>query len=164
MANQINRRNVSSLTYENFPGGHPSQYCSHPCTLTSTMCFSPHSQPDQAAQRQQLDVRELPRSSSIPALSVIPSGSWDDVASRFTVIRWMSSKCVFGVTKVMSPRVVVSLNHWRSHKYWFFNFHRSNLISDRDYDEATTMELKSMFTGPGPDPNQLTWFKPMKNL
>ncbi|KZV36339.1 bifunctional monodehydroascorbate reductase and carbonic anhydrase nectarin-3-like [Dorcoceras hygrometricum] len=36
MANQIKRRNVSSLTYENFPGGHPSQYCSHPCTLNST--------------------------------------------------------------------------------------------------------------------------------
>ncbi|KZV43176.1 hypothetical protein F511_30500 [Dorcoceras hygrometricum] len=27
---------LSSLTYENFPGGHPSQYCSHPCTLNST--------------------------------------------------------------------------------------------------------------------------------
>ncbi|KZV52836.1 hypothetical protein F511_34035 [Dorcoceras hygrometricum] len=37
MANQIKRRNVSSLTYENFPGGHPSQYCSHPCTLNSTI-------------------------------------------------------------------------------------------------------------------------------
>ncbi|KZV55454.1 BTB/POZ domain-containing protein-like [Dorcoceras hygrometricum] len=36
MANQIKRRNVSSLTYENFPGGHQSQYCSHPCTLNST--------------------------------------------------------------------------------------------------------------------------------
>ncbi|KZV32470.1 hypothetical protein F511_16522 [Dorcoceras hygrometricum] len=36
MANQIKRRNVSSLTYENFPGGHPSQYCSHSCTLNST--------------------------------------------------------------------------------------------------------------------------------
>ncbi|KZV57470.1 hypothetical protein F511_32146 [Dorcoceras hygrometricum] len=37
MANQIKRRNVSSLTYENFPRGHPSQYCSHPCTLNSTL-------------------------------------------------------------------------------------------------------------------------------
>ncbi|KZV37616.1 hypothetical protein F511_13401 [Dorcoceras hygrometricum] len=37
MANQIKRRNVSSLTYENFPEGHPSQYCSHPCTLNSTL-------------------------------------------------------------------------------------------------------------------------------
>ncbi|KZV38535.1 phosphoglycerate kinase, chloroplastic-like [Dorcoceras hygrometricum] len=36
MANQIKRRNVSSLTYENFPGVHPSQYCSHPFTLNST--------------------------------------------------------------------------------------------------------------------------------
>ncbi|KZV26660.1 disease resistance protein [Dorcoceras hygrometricum] len=36
MANQIKRCNVSSLTYENFPGGHPSQYCPHPCTLNST--------------------------------------------------------------------------------------------------------------------------------
>ncbi|KZV24112.1 BTB/POZ domain-containing protein-like [Dorcoceras hygrometricum] len=36
MVNQIKRRNVSSLTYENFPGGHQSQYCSHPCTLNST--------------------------------------------------------------------------------------------------------------------------------
>ncbi|KZV15959.1 hypothetical protein F511_25376 [Dorcoceras hygrometricum] len=43
MANQIKRRNISSLTYENFPGGHPSQHCSHPCTLNSTIppqeCF-----------------------------------------------------------------------------------------------------------------------------
>ncbi|KZV54821.1 hypothetical protein F511_36448 [Dorcoceras hygrometricum] len=39
MANQIKRRNVSSLTYENFPGGHPSQYCSHPFTLNSTICY-----------------------------------------------------------------------------------------------------------------------------
>ncbi|KZV34251.1 hypothetical protein F511_21736 [Dorcoceras hygrometricum] len=89
MANQIKRRNVSSLTYENFPGDHPSQYCSHPCTLNSTIlpprsienaswktrtpdlashCYSPHGQPDQAAQRQQLDVRELPRRSPIPVL------------------------------------------------------------------------------------------------
>ncbi|KZV23602.1 phosphopantothenate--cysteine ligase 1 [Dorcoceras hygrometricum] len=37
MANQIKRHNASSLTYENFPGGHPSQYCSHPCTLNSTI-------------------------------------------------------------------------------------------------------------------------------
>ncbi|KZV53697.1 hypothetical protein F511_38747 [Dorcoceras hygrometricum] len=29
MANQIKWHNVSSLTHENFPGGHPSQYCSH---------------------------------------------------------------------------------------------------------------------------------------
>ncbi|KZV18280.1 hypothetical protein F511_24247 [Dorcoceras hygrometricum] len=36
MANQIKRRNVSSLTHESFPRGHPSQYCSHPCTLNST--------------------------------------------------------------------------------------------------------------------------------
>ncbi|KZV39499.1 hypothetical protein F511_28163 [Dorcoceras hygrometricum] len=35
MANQIKRHNVSSLTYENFPGDHPSQYRSHPCTLNS---------------------------------------------------------------------------------------------------------------------------------
>ncbi|KZV49487.1 hypothetical protein F511_24932 [Dorcoceras hygrometricum] len=37
MANQIKRHNVSRLTYENFPRGHPSQYCSHPCTLNSTI-------------------------------------------------------------------------------------------------------------------------------
>ncbi|KZV16378.1 hypothetical protein F511_11513 [Dorcoceras hygrometricum] len=37
MANQIKRHNVNSLTYENFPGGHPSQYYSHPCTLNSTI-------------------------------------------------------------------------------------------------------------------------------
>ncbi|KZV34288.1 F-box/kelch-repeat protein-like [Dorcoceras hygrometricum] len=34
MANQIKRRNVSSLTYENFPVGHPYQYCSHLTRLT----------------------------------------------------------------------------------------------------------------------------------
>ncbi|KZV50858.1 hypothetical protein F511_25456 [Dorcoceras hygrometricum] len=42
MANQIKRRNVSSLTYENFEGGHPSQYCTHPCMLNST-AISMHS-------------------------------------------------------------------------------------------------------------------------
>ncbi|KZV49551.1 hypothetical protein F511_30865 [Dorcoceras hygrometricum] len=40
MANQIKRRNVSSLTYKNFPGGHPYQCCSHPCTLNSTLTYT----------------------------------------------------------------------------------------------------------------------------
>ncbi|KZV22973.1 hypothetical protein F511_30654 [Dorcoceras hygrometricum] len=60
------------------------------------------------------------------ALSVIPGGSWGDVARRFTMIRLIN---------------------------------RSDLIVDRDYDEATTMDLKPMFTGPWPDPSPL-WFKP----
>ncbi|KZV44797.1 BTB/POZ domain-containing protein-like [Dorcoceras hygrometricum] len=69
MANQIKRSNVSSLTYENFPGGHPSQYCSHPCTLT--LPLPPALSPAEIVlpvkiwhhifSDQQLDVRELPR-------------------------------------------------------------------------------------------------------
>ncbi|KZV37254.1 hypothetical protein F511_14658 [Dorcoceras hygrometricum] len=57
------------------------------------------------------------------ALSVIPRGSWGDFARRFTMIRWFCKLC----------RSV-----------------RSDV--DRDYDEVTTMDLKPMFPGPGPDP------------
>ncbi|KZV17122.1 aldose 1-epimerase-like [Dorcoceras hygrometricum] len=39
---------------------------------------------------------------------------------------------------------------------------RSDLIVDRDYDEATTMDLKQMFTGPRPNPGPLTWVKPVR--
>ncbi|KZV40198.1 hypothetical protein F511_05675 [Dorcoceras hygrometricum] len=55
------------------------------------------------------------------ALSVIPRGSWGDVARRFTMIRWVVRKCGFGVTNVLSQRLAVSLNHWGSYKYWFLN-------------------------------------------
>ncbi|KZV28143.1 pepsin A [Dorcoceras hygrometricum] len=34
---------------------------------------------------------------------------------------------------------------------------RSELIFDRDYDEATTVDLKPIFLGPRPDPGPLTW-------
>ncbi|KZV28783.1 legumin B precursor [Dorcoceras hygrometricum] len=37
LVNQIKRNYVSSLTYESFPRGHPSHYCSHPCRLNSTL-------------------------------------------------------------------------------------------------------------------------------
>ncbi|KZV20899.1 nuclear cap-binding protein subunit 1 [Dorcoceras hygrometricum] len=47
----------------------------------------------------------------LQALSVIPRGSWDDVARRFSMIRWVVRKCGFGVTNVVSPRLAVSLNH-----------------------------------------------------
>ncbi|KZV22399.1 hypothetical protein F511_19732 [Dorcoceras hygrometricum] len=60
----------------------------------------------------------------LQALSVIPRGSWDDVARRFTMIRWVSPKMWF-----------------RSHKCY-----RSDLIVDRDYDGATAMDLKPMYT------------------
>ncbi|KZV57741.1 hypothetical protein F511_29517 [Dorcoceras hygrometricum] len=56
----------------------------------------------------------------LQALSMIPMGSWGDVARRFTMIRWVSPKIWF-----------------RSHKCY-----RSDLIVDRDYDEATVMDLK----------------------
>ncbi|KZV50607.1 Cyclin-like F-box domain containing protein [Dorcoceras hygrometricum] len=65
----------------------------------------------------------------LQALSVIPMGSWGDVARRFTMIRWVSSKMWF-----------------RSHKCYQYD-----LIVDRDYDGATVMDLKPMFTlGLGP--------------
>ncbi|KZV58459.1 F-box/kelch-repeat protein-like [Dorcoceras hygrometricum] len=47
----------------------------------------------------------------LQALSVIPRGSWGDVARRFTMIQWVSSKMCFGVAIVVGPRLAVSLNH-----------------------------------------------------
>ncbi|KZV20521.1 hypothetical protein F511_21035 [Dorcoceras hygrometricum] len=37
------------------------------------------------------------------ALSAIHRGSWGDVARRFTMIRWLSPKMCFGVTKSCEP-------------------------------------------------------------
>ncbi|KZV57532.1 hypothetical protein F511_20461 [Dorcoceras hygrometricum] len=56
----------------------------------------------------------------LQALSVIPRGSWGDVARRFTMIRWVSPKMCF----------------W-SHKCCELTAsYRSDPIIDRDYDEA----------------------------
>ncbi|KZV54752.1 hypothetical protein F511_04101 [Dorcoceras hygrometricum] len=64
----------------------------------------------------------------LQSLSVIPRGSWGDVARRFTMIRW-GQHCYFGLGD------------------------RSDLIIDRDYDGATVMDLKRMCTlGLGPRP------------
>ncbi|KZV15569.1 hypothetical protein F511_16639 [Dorcoceras hygrometricum] len=65
----------------------------------------------------------------LQALSVIPRGSWGDVSRRFTMIQ-----CFVNSVDM------------------------SDLIVDRDYDEATTIDLKPMFTGPGPDPSSLTCY------
>ncbi|KZV39213.1 hypothetical protein F511_16334 [Dorcoceras hygrometricum] len=42
------------------------------------------------------------------ALSVIPRGSWGDVARRFTMIRWLVRKCGFGVTHVARRFTMIS--------------------------------------------------------
>ncbi|KZV50232.1 pentatricopeptide repeat-containing protein [Dorcoceras hygrometricum] len=62
----------------------------------------------------------------LQALSVIPRGSWGDVARRFTMIRWVSSKMWFRSHKCCDPTAS----------------YRSDLIVDRDYDGATVMDLK----------------------
>ncbi|KZV55910.1 tetratricopeptide repeat protein 7A [Dorcoceras hygrometricum] len=46
----------------------------------------------------------------LQALSVIPMGSWRDVARRFTMIRWASPKLYFGATMVVGPRI--ALKSW----------------------------------------------------
>ncbi|KZV53131.1 hypothetical protein F511_24033 [Dorcoceras hygrometricum] len=45
------------------------------------------------------------------ALSVIPRGSWGDVARCFTMFDGLVRNYDFGVTIVVSPRLAVSLNH-----------------------------------------------------
>ncbi|KZV24774.1 hypothetical protein F511_35228 [Dorcoceras hygrometricum] len=98
----------------------------------------------------------------LQALSVIPRGSWGDVARRFTMIRWASSKMWFrshtcceptaswGQTAILDS--VVRKNCFRIIKLSFLNsVDRSDLIVDRDYDGATVMDLKRMFNlGLGP--------------
>ncbi|KZV51275.1 hypothetical protein F511_25320 [Dorcoceras hygrometricum] len=59
----------------------------------------------------------------LQALSVIPRGSWDDVARRFTMIRWADHNVQFW-----------KLNRW------------SDLIGDRSYDEVTVVGMNRMFT------------------
>ncbi|KZV29276.1 hypothetical protein F511_31008 [Dorcoceras hygrometricum] len=66
----------------------------------------------------------------LQALSVIPRGSWGDVSRRFTLIRWVSPKIWFRSRKCCEPTAS----------------YRSDLIVDRDYDEATVMDFKPMFT------------------
>ncbi|KZV52309.1 hypothetical protein F511_37699 [Dorcoceras hygrometricum] len=62
----------------------------------------------------------------LQALSVIPRGSWRDVARRFTMIRWASDlKNCFHII-ILSFGNCVDL---------------SDRIGDRDYDEATVMEM-----------------------
>ncbi|KZV34482.1 hypothetical protein F511_27459 [Dorcoceras hygrometricum] len=41
-------------------------------------------------------------------LSVIPRGSWDDVARRYTMIRWQVRNCDFGATMVVGPRLAIA--------------------------------------------------------
>ncbi|KZV55081.1 sphingoid long-chain bases kinase 2, mitochondrial-like [Dorcoceras hygrometricum] len=47
----------------------------------------------------------------LQALSVIPRGSWSDVARCFTMIRWAVRNRDFGAAMVAGPRLAVSLNH-----------------------------------------------------
>ncbi|KZV56222.1 hypothetical protein F511_20185 [Dorcoceras hygrometricum] len=73
----------------------------------------------------------------LQALSVIPMGSWGDVARRFTMIRW-GPNCYFGLGGPENCFCIIMLS--------FVNcIDRSDLIVDRDYDEATAMDLKRMF-------------------
>ncbi|KZV36820.1 hypothetical protein F511_03544 [Dorcoceras hygrometricum] len=93
----------------------------------------------------------------LQALSVIPRGSWGDVARRFTMIRWVSPKMWFQSRKCCEPtascipeplRVTQGPNCYfglGAPKNCFYiiilsfvNYvDRSDLIVDRDYDEVT---------------------------
>ncbi|KZV52676.1 hypothetical protein F511_21056 [Dorcoceras hygrometricum] len=79
----------------------------------------------------------------LQALSVIPRESWDDVARRFTMIRW-GPNCYFGLGGPKNCFRIIILS--------FVNcVDRFDLIVDRDYDGATVMDLKQMCTlGLGP--------------
>ncbi|KZV46592.1 hypothetical protein F511_39115 [Dorcoceras hygrometricum] len=73
----------------------------------------------------------------LEALSVIPRGSWGDVARRFTMFRW-GPNCYFGLDGPKNCFRIIMLN--------FVNcIDRSDLIVDRDYDEANVVDLKRMF-------------------
>ncbi|KZV31983.1 aldose 1-epimerase [Dorcoceras hygrometricum] len=74
----------------------------------------------------------------LQAISVIPRGSWGDVARRFTLIRW-GPNCYFGLGGPKNCFHIIMLS--------FVNcVDRFDLIVDRDYDGATLMDLKSMCT------------------
>ncbi|KZV54015.1 gibberellin 2-beta-dioxygenase 1-like [Dorcoceras hygrometricum] len=79
-------------------------------------------------------------------LSVIPRGSWDDVARRFTMIRWVSPKMWFRNHKCCEPTVSCIPEPLRVTQILVSQF--PSVRSDRrsDYDEATTMDLKPMYT------------------
>ncbi|KZV23975.1 ankyrin repeat and death domain-containing protein 1B-like [Dorcoceras hygrometricum] len=90
----------------------------------------------------------------LQALSVIPMGSWGDVARRFTMIRWEEEFRECDFLKVNRGQIAISLkleglncnfgqgglkNCFRIIILSFGNcVDRSDLIVDRDYDEATT--------------------------
>ncbi|KZV17496.1 hypothetical protein F511_10883 [Dorcoceras hygrometricum] len=82
----------------------------------------------------------------LQALSVIPRGSSGDVSTRFIMVRWCT-----GLPIPMQTRKAQFVEYSRRK-----DGNRSDLIVDRDYDEATTMDVKPMFPGPGPDPSPLT--------
>ncbi|KZV21213.1 hypothetical protein F511_17947 [Dorcoceras hygrometricum] len=74
----------------------------------------------------------------LQALSVIPRGSWGDVARRFTMIRW-GPNCYFGFGGPKNCFRIIILS--------FINcVDRSDPIVDQDYDGATVMDLKRMCT------------------
>ncbi|KZV38539.1 pentatricopeptide repeat-containing protein [Dorcoceras hygrometricum] len=89
----------------------------------------------------------------VEVLSVISRGSWDDVARRFTMVQWGPNR-YFGLG---GPK-----NYLHIIMFSFVNRgDRSDLIVDQDYDESTTMYLKPMFPGPGPDLGPLTCSPPI---
>ncbi|KZV32551.1 hypothetical protein F511_21900 [Dorcoceras hygrometricum] len=121
----------------------------------------------------------------LQALSVIPRGSWGDVARRFTMIRWASPKMWFrshtccGPTAscipeplrvTQGPNCYFGLggpkNCFRIIILSFVNcVDRSDLIVDRDYDGATVMDLKRMFTlGLGPTQAHWTGSSPLSSI
>ncbi|KZV41293.1 hypothetical protein F511_41011 [Dorcoceras hygrometricum] len=70
-----------------------------------------------------------------------------------TIIDWFlqGPNCYFGLGGLK--------NYFDIIMFSFVNCaYRFDLIVDRDYDVATTMDLKPMFTGPGPDPGPLTCY------
>ncbi|KZV52564.1 hypothetical protein F511_26791 [Dorcoceras hygrometricum] len=79
------------------------------------------------------------------ALSVIPRGSWGDVARRFTMIRW-GLNCNFGLGGLKNCFRIIILSFGNC-------VDRSDLIVDRSYDEAMVIGMNRMFIW--------TWASPM---
>ncbi|KZV56142.1 hypothetical protein F511_28808 [Dorcoceras hygrometricum] len=86
----------------------------------------------------------------LQALSVIPRGSWGDVARRFTMIRWIRDSRTDTQLNVLSTRrgfreVRLPKSQQRSNREIADvegkNVDRSDLIGDRSYDEVAAMDI-----------------------
>ncbi|KZV25278.1 hypothetical protein F511_16183 [Dorcoceras hygrometricum] len=83
----------------------------------------------------------------LQALSVIPRGSWGDVARRFTMIRWADSRTDTQLNVLSIRRGFWGVRLPESQQ-------RSDLIGDRSYDEVAAMDIviwtRARWAGPSP--------------